>query len=151
MSVKHFFSSFYIMANNAVLQKGFELPNKTFKENLLDIPESNWISLFIMISLWTFGTMIISFLSNVIFPKFNPNIYKTFYIFEIFIQLIFISILLFLYQTYVFYPIISFIHNNKYHAFHTDSIITATTVGVSLGLNMKSLLLKIYSIDFITS
>ena len=131
------------MANNAVLQRGFELPNKTYKENTLDIPESNWVSLFIMILLWTFGTMIISILSNVLFPKFNILKYKHLYLIEIFLQLIFISILLFLYQTYIFYPIISFIHNNKYHSFHTDSIITATTVGVSLGLNMKSLVQKI--------
>ena len=131
------------MANNAVLQKGFELPNKTYKENSLDIPESSWISLFIMILLWTFGTMIISILSNILFPKFNNLKYKYLYFIEIILQLIFISILLFLYQTYIFYPIISFIHNNKYHSFHTDSIITATTVGVSLGLNMKSLVLKI--------
>ena len=131
------------MANNAVLQKGFELPNKTYKENNLDIPESNWVSLFIMILLWTFGTMIISILSNVLFPNFYSLKYKYLYLIEILLQLIFISILLFLYQTYIFYPIISFIHNNKYHSFHTDSIITATTVGVSLGLNMKSLVLKI--------
>tara|TARA_B100000579_G_C22045737_1_gene494759 strand:+ start:78 stop:491 length:414 start_codon:yes stop_codon:yes gene_type:complete len=131
------------MANNAVLQKGFELPNKTYKENTLDIPESNWISLFIMILLWTFGTIIISILSNILFPKFYNLKYKYLYLIEIILQLIFISILLFLYQTHIFYPIISFIHNNKYHSFHTDSIITATTVGVSLGLNMKSLLLKI--------
>jgi len=131
------------MANNAVLQKGFELPNKTYKENTLDIPESNWVSLFIMILLWTFGTMIISILSNILFPKFNILKYKHLYIIEIILQLVFISIFLFLYQTYIFYPIISFIHNNKYHSFHTDSIITATTVGVSLGLNMKSLVLKI--------
>ena len=131
------------MANNAVLQKGFELPNKTYKENSLDIPESNWVSLFIMILLWTFGTMIISILSNVLFPNFYSLKYKYLYLIEILLQLIFISILLFLYQTYIFYPIISFIHNNKYHSFHTDSIITATTVGVSLGLNMKSLVLKI--------
>ena len=131
------------MANNAVLQKGFELPNKTYKENTLDIPESNWVSLFIMILLWTFGTMIISILSNILFPKFNILKYKYLYIIEIILQLVFISIFLFLYQTYIFYPIISFIHNNKYHSFHTDSIITATTVGVSLGLNMKSLVLKI--------
>ena len=131
------------MANNAVLQKGFELPNKTYKENTLDIPESNWISLFIMILLWTFGTMIISILSNILFPKFNNIKYKHLYLIEIILQLIFISILLFLYQTYIFYPIISFIHNNKFHSFHTDSIITATTVGVTLGLNMKSLVLKI--------
>jgi len=131
------------MANNAVLQKGFELPNKTYKENNLDIPESNWVSLFIMILLWTFGTMIISILSNVLFPNFYHLKYKYLYLIEIILQLIFISILLFLYQTYIFYPIISFIHNNKYHSFHTDSIITATTVGVSLGLNMKALVLKI--------
>ena len=40
------------MANNAVLQRGFELPNKTYKENTLDIPEL--IAFFIMILLWTF-------------------------------------------------------------------------------------------------
>ncbi len=131
------------MANNAVLQKGFELPNKTYKENNLDIPESNWVSLFIMILLWTFGTMIISILSNILFPKFYNLKYKYLYLIEILLQIIFISILLFLYQTHIFYPIISFIHNNKYHSFHTDSIITATTVGVSLGLNMKQLVLKI--------
>lgn len=132
-----------MVANNAVSQKGFELPNKTYKENTLDIPDSNWVSLFIMILLWTFGTMIISILSNILFPTFYKLKYKHLYLIEIILQLIFISILLFLYQTYIFYPIISFIHNNKYHSFHTDSIITATTVGVSLGLNMKSLVLKI--------
>ena len=135
------------MENNAVLQRGFDLPNKTYKEDSLQIPESNWISLFIMIVLWTFGTMIISILSNIIFPKFNNIKYKYLYLIEIFLQLIFISIFLFLYQTYIFYPIISFIHNNKYHSFHTDSIITATTVGVTLGLNMKSLILKILNVS----
>ena len=64
------------MANNAVSQKGFELPNKTYKENTLDIPDSNWVSLFIMILLWTFGTMIISILSNIFFQfcSFGPVI-----------------------------------------------------------------------------
>ena len=127
------------MANNAVLQKGFDLPIKNYKDNILDIPDSNWISLFIMISLWTFGTIIISKISNILFPRFYFHTYKFIPIIQIFLQLIFISILLFLYQTYIFYPFISFIHNNKLHSFHTDSIITATTVGVSLGLNMNTL------------
>ena len=68
--------------------------------------------------------MIISILSNVLFPV-NILKYKHLYL-NNFLQLIFISILLFLYQTYIFYPII-FIHNNKYHSFHTDSIITVNT------------------------
>ena len=127
------------MANNAVLQKGFELPIKNYKDNNLDIPDSHWMSLFIMISLWTFGTMIISNISNILFPK--SSFYNSYFIsiIETLLQLVFISILLFLYQTYIFYPFISFIHNNKLHSFHTDSIITATTVGVSLGLNMNTL------------
>jgi hypothetical protein len=127
------------MANNAVLQKGFDLPIKTYKDSNLDVPDSHWMSLFIMITLWTFGTMIISNISNILFPKSYFNAYYFISIIETFLQLIFISILLFLYQTYIFYPFISFIHNNKLHSFHTDSIITATTVGVSLGLNMNTL------------
>lgn len=127
------------MANNAVLQKGFELPIKNYKENNLDIPDSHWISLFIMITLWTFGTMVISNISNILFPKSYFNTYYFISIIQTILQLILISILLFLYQTYIFYPFISFIHNNKLHSFHTDAIITATTVGVSLGLNMNTL------------
>ena len=132
------------MANNAVLQKGFELPIKNYKDNILDIPESNWASLFIMISLWTFGTIIISNISNILFPPFNSHTLKHIQFIDILFQLIFISILLFLYQTYIFYPFISFIHNNKLHSFHTDSIITATTVGVSLGLYIPQLIHKIH-------
>ena len=135
------------MANNAVIQKGFDLPIKDYKENSLDIPESDWVSLFIMITLWTFGTIIISNISNILFSKFYNNKYKTIYFIDILLQLIFISILLFLYQTYIFYPLISFIHNNKLHYFHTDSIITATTVGVSLGLHMNSVVSKILKVS----
>ena len=36
----------------------------SIQENTLDIPDSHWISLFIMITLWTFGSMIISNISN---------------------------------------------------------------------------------------
>ena len=58
-----FISYFNIMA---IMQfyKGFDLPIKNYKENNLDIPDSHWISLFIIITLWTFGSMIIS---NLIF------------------------------------------------------------------------------------
>ena len=132
------------MANNAVLQKGFDLPIKDYKDNILDIPESHWISLFIMISLWTFGTIIISKISNLLFTRFYFHTYFFIPIIQILLQLIFISILLFLYQTYIFYPFISLIHNNKLHSFHTDSIITATTVGVSIGLHINTLLLNIH-------
>ena len=48
------------MANNAVLQRGFNLPEKSYKEQSLTIPEFDWISIFIMISLWTLGTVVVS-------------------------------------------------------------------------------------------
>jgi len=34
------------MANNAVMQRGFSLPEKTYKEQNLTIPEFDWISIF---------------------------------------------------------------------------------------------------------
>ena len=133
------------MANNAVLQRGFELPDKKYYEINLDIPDSNWISIFIMTSLWTLGTIIISNISNIIFPQFKTNTHKTILFIEILTQLLLVSLLLYLYQNFIFYPIISFIHNNKLHHFNYDSIITATTVGVSLGLNIQPLFNKLHS------
>ena len=73
------------MANNAVLQRGFELPDKKYYEINLDIPDSNWISIFIMTSLWTIGTIIISNVSNIIFPQFKTNTHKTILFIEIFL------------------------------------------------------------------
>ena len=134
------------MANNAVLQRGFDLPIKTYKDESLLIPEFDWISIFIMITLWVVGTVFVSKLGKQIFPKYNKQS-KTLIIFlEILAQLLFISLILFLYQGFIFYPIIEYVHNKKLRFINTDSIITATTVGISLGLNAPSLTKKIQTL-----
>ena len=61
------------MANNAVMQRGFNLPEKTYKEQELMIPEFDWISIFIMITLWVIGTIVVSKLGLQIFPRYNKN------------------------------------------------------------------------------
>lgn len=131
------------MANNAVMQRGFNLPEKTYKEQDLMIPEFDWISIFIMITLWVIGTIVVSKLGIQIFPRYNKKSEYIIILIEILAQLLFISIVLFLYQGIVFYPIIEYIHNKRLRFINTDSIITATTVGVSLGLNAPSLSKKI--------
>ena len=131
------------MANNAVLQRGFNLPDKTYKEQDLMIPEFDWISIFIMITLWVIGTIVVSKLGLQIFPRYNKNSKYLIVLVEILAQLLFIAVVLFLYQGLIFYPIIEYIHNKKLRFINTDSIITATTVGVSLGLNAPSLSKKI--------
>lgn len=131
------------MANNAVLQRGFNLPEKTYKEQQLIIPEFDWISIFIMITLWVIGTIVVSKMGLQIFPRYQAKSSYLIVLIEILAQLLFISIILFLYQGFIFYPIIEYIHNKKLRFINTDSIITATTVGVSLGLNAPSLSKKI--------
>ena len=131
------------MANNAVMQRGFNLPEKTYKEQQLIIPEFDWISIFIMITLWVIGTIVVSKMGLQIFPRYKSKTSYLIVLIEILAQLLFISIILFLYQGFVFYPIIEYIHNKKLRFINTDSIITATTVGVSLGLNAPSLSKKI--------
>lgn len=137
------------MANNAVLQRGFSLPEKTYKEQNLIIPEFDWISIFIMISLWTLGTVVVSKLGLQIFPRYNAKSNGFIILLEVLAQLLFIAVVLFVYQGYVFYPIIEYIHNKKLRFINTDSIITATTVGVTLGLNAPSLRQKIQSLLYI--
>ena len=134
------------MANNAVLQRGFNLPEKSYKEQSLTIPEFDWISIFIMISLWTLGTVVVSKMGMKIFPRYNKSSNTFIVLVEVLAQLLFISLILFLYQGFVFYPIIEYIHNQKLRFINTDSIITATTVGVTLGLNAPSLREKIQSL-----
>lgn len=137
------------MANNAVLQRGFNLPDKTYKDENLIIPEFDWISIFIMITLWVIGTIFVSKLGVQIFPRYNKNSKYIIVLLEILAQLLFISIILFIYQGFIFYPIIEYIHNKRLRFINTDSIITATTVGVSLGLNAPSLSKKIqYLLSF---
>ena len=137
------------MANNAVLQRGFSLPEKSYKEQQLMIPEFDWISIFIMITLWVIGTIVVSKLGLQIFPRYNKKSQYLIVLVEILAQLLFISIVLFLYQGLMFYPIIEYIHNKRLRFINTDSIITATTVGVSLGLNAPSLSKKIqYLLSF---
>ena len=131
------------MANNAVLQRGFSLPEKSYKEQQLMIPEFDWISIFIMITLWVIGTIVVSKLGLQIFPRYNKKSQYLIVLVEILAQLLFISVVLFLYQGLIFYPIIEYIHNKRLRFINTDSIITATTVGVSLGLNAPSLSKKI--------
>lgn len=131
------------MANNAVMQRGFNLPEKTYKDQNLIIPEFDWISIFIMITLWVIGTIIVSKLGIQLFPRYNKNSKYIIVLIEILAQLLFISIILFIYQGFIFYPIIEYIHNKRLRFINTDSIITATTVGVSLGLNAPSLSKKI--------
>ena len=134
------------MANNAVLQRGFNLPEKSYKEQSLTIPEFDWISIFIMISLWTLGTVVVSKMGMKIFPRYNKSSNTFIVLIEVLAQLLFIALILFLYQGFVFYPIIEYIHNQKLRFINTDSIITATTVGVTLGLNAPSLRQKIQSL-----
>ena len=93
------------MANNAVLQRGFDLPNKTYKEQNLIVPDFDWISFFIIISLWVLGTVFVSKTGNQLFPRYNRKTKTFFIIMEILAQLLFISIVLFIYQGYIFYPI----------------------------------------------
>jgi hypothetical protein len=134
------------MANNAVLQRGFNLPEKTYKEQNLTIPEFDWISIFIMITLWVIGTIVVSKMGLQMFPRYNKSTNTLIVLIEILAQLLFISLVLFLYQGFVFYPFIEYVHNRKLRFINTDSIITATTVGVSLGLNAPSLSKKIQSL-----
>uniref|UniRef100_A0A6C0LWX0 Uncharacterized protein n=1 Tax=viral metagenome TaxID=1070528 RepID=A0A6C0LWX0_9ZZZZ len=134
------------MANNAVLQRGFNLPNKTYKDQSLAIPDFDWLSIFLMITLWVLGTVIVSKVGNQIFPRYNKTTQSIIILLEILAQLLFISIILFLYQGFIFYPIIEYVHNEKLRFINTDSIITATTVGVSLGLNAPSLSKKIQTL-----
>jgi len=134
------------MANNAVLQRGFNLPEKTYKEQNLTIPEFDWISIFIMITLWVIGTIVVSKMGLQMFPRYNKTTNTLIVLIEILAQLLFISLVLFLYQGFVFYPFIEYVHNRKLRFINTDSIITATTVGVSLGLNAPSLSKKIQSL-----
>ena len=134
------------MANNAVLQRGFNLPDKTYKEENLIIPDFDWISIFIMITLWVLGTVIVSKMGIQLFPKYNKNTKKIYILIEILAQLLFISVILFLYQGFIFYPFIQYVHNKKLRFINNASIITATTVGVSLGLNAPSLSNKIQTL-----
>ena len=134
------------MANNAVLQRGFNLPEKTYKEQNLTIPEFDWTSIFIMITLWIIGTIVVSKLGLQIFPRYNKTTNSIIVLIEILAQLLFIALILFMFQGFVFYPFIEYIHNRKLRFINTDSIITATTVGVSLGLNAPSLRRKIQSL-----
>jgi hypothetical protein len=134
------------MANNAVLQRGFSLPEKTYKEQNLTVPEFDWISIFIMITLWVIGTIIVSKMGLQIFPRYNKTTNNIIVLIEILAQLLFIALVLFLYQGFIFYPFIEYVHNRKLRFINTDSIITATTVGVSLGLNAPSLSKKIQSL-----
>ena len=134
------------MANNAVLQRGFNLPNKSYKEQSLSVPDFDWLSIFLMITLWVLGTVIVSKMGNRIFPRYDKATRSIIILIEILAQLLFISIILFFYQGFIFYPIIEYVHNKKLRFINTDSIITATTVGVSLGLNAPSLSKKIQTL-----
>jgi len=134
------------MANNAVLQRGFNLPDKTYKEENLIIPDFDWISIFIMITLWVLGTVIVSKMGIQLFPRYNKKTKKLYILIEILAQLLFISVILFLYQGFIFYPFIQYVHNKKLRFINNASIITATTVGVSLGLNSPSLSKKIQTL-----
>ena len=134
------------MANNAVLQRGFNLPSKSYKEQSLTVPDFDWLSIFLMITLWVLGTVIVSKMGNQIFPRYNASTKNIIILLEILAQLLFISIILFLYQGFIFYPLIEYIHNKKLRFINTDSIITATTVGVSHGLNAPSLSKKIQTL-----
>ena len=134
------------MANNAVLQRGFNLPEKTYKEENLIIPDFDLISIFIMITLWVLGTVFVSKMGIQLFPKYKTNTNTLYVIIEILAQLLFISFVLFLYQGFIFYPIIEYVHNKKLRFINNASIITATTVGVSLGLNAPSLSKKIQTL-----
>jgi len=131
------------MANNAVLQRGFNLPEKTYKDENLIVPDFDWISIFIMISLWVLGTVFVSKLGIQIFPGYNEKKNTFILLIEILTQLLFISIILFAFQGFIFYPIIQYVHNKKLRFINDASIITATTVGVTLGLNAPSLSRKI--------
>lgn len=132
--------------SNAVSGRGFTLPIKSYKEENLTIPEFDWISIFIMITLWVIGTIFVSRMGMKIFPRYNKATNLLIVLIEIFAQLLFIALVLFLYQGYIFYPLIEYVHNQKLRFINTDSIITATTVGVSLGLNAPSLSQKIQNL-----
>ena len=99
-----------------------------------------------MITLWVIGTIIVSKMGLKIFPRYNKSTNTIIVLIEILAQLLFIALVLFLYQGFIFYPFIEYVHNRKLRFINTDSIITATTVGVSLGLNAPSLSKKIQSL-----
>ena len=99
-----------------------------------------------MITLWVICTIIVSKMGLKIFPRYNKSTNTIIVLIEILAQLLFIALVLFLYQGFIFYPFIEYVHNRKLRFINTDSIITATTVGVSLGLNAPSLSKKIQSL-----
>ena len=104
-----------------------------------------------MITLWVIGTIIVSKAGMQIFPRYNKATNNIIVFVEILAQLLFIALVLFLYQGFVFYPFIEYVHNRKLRFINTDSIITATTVGVSLGLNAPSLRKKIQNLISIST
>ena len=67
---------------------------KTYKEENLTIPEFDWISIFIMISLWTLGTVVVSKLGLQIFPRYNSKSNGFIILLEVLAQLLFIAIVL---------------------------------------------------------
>ena len=101
------------MANNAVLQRGYSLPEKTYKEQNLTIPEFDWISIFIMITLWVLGTIMVSKAGLFIFPRYNKTTHTFIVLVEILAQLLFIALILFLYQSFIFYPLIECVNLSR--------------------------------------
>ena len=116
--------------------------NELLKKDEKLIEHYFWLDMFIMVILWVFGTFTVTKLSMRLFDPLNTQ--KTFFtmLLNVTGQLFFISTLLFAYKEYVFEALVQYLRFRKDENITNDLILTSSAIGITIGINLPSFVMK---------
>ena len=99
-----------------------------------------------MVFLWVFGTFTVTKLSMRLFDPLNTR--RTFFnmLINVTGQLFFISVLLFAYKEYVFEVLVQYLRFRKDENITNDLILTSSAIGITIGINLPSFVMKMNNV-----
>ena len=135
----------YVYSNDSAIDKVNNIveQSKDYTVEKAAQPILEALAIFFMTTLWVFGTLICSKFTITLF-NFYVRTMKGVPIFSnllltIFLHLIFISIFLYLFERYIFYPVVKFLRTQQQTYISDYGILTSATIGITLGMNMPNL------------
>tara|TARA_X000000950_G_C13524089_1_gene500865 strand:- start:166 stop:636 length:471 start_codon:yes stop_codon:yes gene_type:complete len=139
----------YVYSQNSTIDKTLNIvaQSKNFAVDKIKQPVFEALSIFFMTFLWVFGTLLCSRVTITVFgyyyklvngiPILN-NLLVT-----IILNLIFISLFLYVFERNIFYPVVKFLRNEQKTYISDYGILTSATIGITLGMNIPQLSKKL--------
>lgn len=139
----------YVYSNDSTIDKVNNIveQSKDYTIEKAAQPILEALAIFFMTALWVFGTLICSKTTIMLFNFYITNLRGIpilgNLIFTIFLHLIFISIFLYIFERYIFYPVVKYLRTQQQTYISDYGILTSATIGITLGMNIPLLTKKL--------